>query len=268
MINQKDENLLTYGEHLEILRKMLFRILGVGIIFSIVIFYFKDITWEVLLAPSEYNFITYQWIENLMHLLGNENFHFEKFEVELITTNLSSQFMIHMTCAVILGLLCTSPYILYELFRFISPALLENEKKHSTQILFTIYALFLAGVMMSYFILFPISFRFLGTYNVAEKINSLISLDSYISTFTSLTFVMGIVFQLPIAIYILARKNILSFQLLIKYRKIALFIITAIAAIITPPDIMTCILVTLPLYALYECSIYIARNVYINKNQK
>lgn len=268
MTEQKNDNLLTYGEHLEILRKMLFRILGVSITFSIAIFCFKDITWKLLLAPSEYNFMTYQWIENLMHILGNKSFYFEKFEVELITTDLSSQFIIHMTSALILGVLCTSPYILYELFRFISPALLENEKKYSTQILLIIYVLFLAGVTMSYFILFPISFRFLGTYNVSEKVSSLISLSSYISTFASLTLIMGLVFQLPIAIYILAKKEILSFQLLIKYRKMALFIITAIAAIITPPDIMTCILVTLPLYILYECSIYIARNIYTNKITK
>ena len=265
MVKQKNDNLLTYGGHLEVLRKMLFKVLGVSIIFAIVIFCYKDITWDLLLAPSEYDFITYRWIENCIHLLGIQGFHFEKFEVELIATDLSSQFMTHMTTAIYLGLLCASPYILFELFRFISPALLENEKKYSTQILFIVYTLFLIGVMMSYFILFPISFRFLGTYNVAEKVSSLISLNSYVSTFTSLTLLMGIVFQLPIIIFILAKKDILSFRLLAKYRKVALFIITAISAIITPPDIMTCILVTLPLYALYECSIWIAKRVSISK---
>ena len=158
-----------------------------------------------------------------------------------------------------------SPYILYELFKFISPALLENEKKYSTQVLFIVYALFVIGVMMSYFILFPISFRFLGTYNVAEKVSSLISLNSYVSTFTSLTLLMGIVFQLPIVIFILTKMDILSYRLLAKYRKVALFIIAAVSAIITSPDIMTCILVTLPLYALYECSIWIARRVGMKK---
>lgn len=183
----------------------------------------------------------------------------------MIATDLSSQFMSHMTTAIYLGLLCASPYILYELFCFISPALLENEKKYSVRILIFIYGLFIIGVLMSYFILFPISFRFLGTYNVAEKVNSLITLNSYISTFTSLTLIMGLVFQLPIVIYILAKKELVSFSLLIKYRKMALLIITAVSAIITPPDIMTCILVTLPLYALYECSIWIAKRVYFTR---
>lgn len=128
------------------------------------------------------------------------------------------------------------------------------------------YTLFLIGVMMSYLILFPISFRFLGTYTVAEKVSSLISLDSYISTFTSLTLLMGLVFQLPIIVFILAKKDIISYRLLAKYRKVALLLIVAISAIITPPDIMTCILVTLPLYTLYECSILIAKRVNPHKN--
>ena len=263
MAKQKNDNLLTFGGHLEVLRKTLFKVLGVSIIFTIVIFCYKDTTWDLLLAPSEYDFITYRWIEDFIHLLGIQGFHFEKFEVELIATNLSSQFMTHVTTAIYLGLLCASPYILYSFFRFVSPALLEKEKKYSIQILLIVYALFLIGVLMSYFVLFPISFRFLGTYNVAIEVSSLISLDSYISTFTSLTLLMGLVFQLPVVIFILAKKEFLSYRLLAKYRKVALFIITAISAIITPPDVMTCILVTLPLYALYECSIWIAKRVNI-----
>lgn len=265
MARQKNDNLLTYGGHLEVLRQMLFRTLGVSFLFSVIIFCYKDITWELLLAPSECDFITYRWIENILHKFGAAGFHFEKFQVDLIATDLSSQFMTHMTTAIYLGLLCASPYILYELFRFISPALLAKERKYSTQVLFIVYALFCIGVLMSYFILFPISFRFLGTYSVADKVSSLISLSSYVSTFTSLTLVMGIVFQLPIVIYVLAKKGILNFKILTKYRKVALFIISAISAIITPPDIMTCILVTLPLYALYECSIWVAKRVYINQ---
>lgn len=266
MTKHGNDNLLTYGGHLEVLRKMLFKILGVSIIFTIIIFCYKDITWKLLLAPSEYNFITYKYIEEFAQSLGVSNFHFDKFEVELIATDLSSQFMTHMTTAIYLGLLCASPYILYELFTFISPALLENEKKYSTQLLLTMYTLFLIGVMMSYLILFPISFRFLGTYTVAEKVSNLISLDSYISTFTSLTLLMGLVFQLPIIVFILAKKDIISYRLLAKYRKVALLLIVAISAIITPPDIMTCILVTLPLYTLYECSILIAKRVNPHKN--
>ena len=261
MAKQKNDNLLTYGGHLEVLRKILFKVLGVSIIFAIIIFCNKNITWDLLLAPSDYDFITYRWIEDFIHLLGIQGFHFEKFEVELIATDLSSQFMAHITTAICLGLLCASPYILFELFRFILPALHDNERRYSLQVAIIIYALFIVGVLMSYYVIFPISFRFLGTYNVAEKVSSMITLNSYISTFTSLTIVMGVVFQLPVLIWILAKMGIVSSEILSKYRKYAVFIIIAISAIITPPDIMTCILVTLPLYALYECSIWIARRV-------
>ena len=239
---------------------MLFRILGVATIIAIFIFVVKDIAWSILLAPSEWDFVTYRYIEKVIQWLGFD-FHFDKYVVEMIATDLSSQFMTHVTTSLYLGCLIASPYILYELFCFVLPALYENERKYSVYVAVIIYSLFIIGVLMSYFIIFPISFRFLGTYSVADKVNTMITLSSYITTFTSLTLVMGVVFQLPVIIYILAKMGIVDFQILSKYRKYALFIITAISAIITPPDIMTCILVTLPLYALYECSIWIAKKV-------
>ncbi|WP_307768666.1 twin-arginine translocase subunit TatC [uncultured Bacteroides sp.] len=251
---------LTFGGHLEALRRMLFRILGVVAIVSLFIFLIKEIVWDILLAPSECDFVTYRAIERLMQDFGF-NFHFDKYEVQLIATDLSSQFMTHITTSIYLSLLVASPYILYELFRFTLPALYDNERKYSVYVVIITYTLFIVGVLMSYFIIFPISFRFLGTYSVAEKVNSMITLSSYISTYISLTLVMGVVFQLPVIIFILAKMRIVDFQILSRYRKYALFTITAISAIITPPDIMTCILVTVPLYFLYECSIWIAKKV-------
>ena len=178
MFKENNKDLLTFGGHLEVLRRMLFRIIGVAGTLAIVIFCFKDITWRLLLAPSECSFATYKWIENLMSSLGFD-FQFEQFSVDLIATDLSSQFMTHITTSVYLGLLGASPYILFELFRFVSPALYENEKKYSVQVVVIVYILFILGVLMSYYVLFPISFRFLGTYSVAEKIHSTITLDSY-----------------------------------------------------------------------------------------
>ena len=116
--------------------------------------------------------------------------------------------------------------------------------------------------LMSYFVIFPISFRFLGTYSVADKVGTMVTLSSYISTFVSLTLIMGVVFQLPVIIYILAKMRIISYHILTKYRKHALLILTVVSAFITPPDIMSCVLVTLPLYLLYELSIFIAKRVY------
>ena len=185
------------------------------------------------------------------------DFHFDEFRVDLIATDLSSQFMTHITTSVYLGLLGTSPYILYELFRFVSPALYDNEKKYSVQVVVIVYILFILGVLMSYYILFPISFRFLGTYSVAEKIHSTITIDSYISTFTTLTLLMGVVFQLPIVSFFLGKMGLLTSKILRQYRKHSLIIIMLVAAIITPPDLITLILVTIPLYLLYEVSIWV-----------
>ena len=258
VVAEDDGNLLTFGGHLEVFRQMLFRILGVAGVIAAVVFCFKDITWQLLLAPSEWDFCTYRWLETVMQSAGID-FHFNEFHVEMIATDLSSQFMTHITTAVYLGVLGASPYILYELFRFISPALYENERKYSVQVAGIIYILFLLGVLMSYFVLFPISFRFLGTYSVSAKVVSNITLDSYISTFVSLTLVMGVVFQLPVVAFFLGKLGVASSWMLSKYRKHALIVIMLVAAIITPPDLMTLILVTIPLYLLYEVSIRVVK---------
>lgn len=251
---EKKEELLTFGGHLEVLRQMLFRVLGVVMVIAFGVFCFKDETFRLLLAPSEWNFVTYRWIEHAIQAMGFD-FHFEEYHVNLIATDLSSQFMTHITTAVYLGLLGASPYILFELFRFISPALYDNERRYSSLVAVIIYALFLVGVLMNYFVLFPISFRFLGTYSVSARVVSNITLDSYISTFVSLTLAMGLIFQLPVIAYFLGRMGFITSEMLAQYRRHALIVIMMVSAIITPPDIMTLILVAIPLYLLYEVSI-------------
>jgi len=168
--------------------------------------------------------------------------------------------MTHLTTSIYIGLLVASPYILYELFRFVSPALYDNERRYSVRAIFAVYFLFMVGVLVSYFLLFPISFRFLGTYSVAERIHSTITLDSYVSTFTTLTLLMGVVFQLPVVAYVLGRLGIVNAPMLARYRKHAFLVIMTVAAIITPgQDILTLSLVTLPLYLLYEVSIRVVK---------
>ena len=238
----KDNQLLTFGGHLEVLRQMLFRILGVIGLIAVVIFYFKDITWQFLMAPSEWDFCTYRWIESVIHSFDID-FHFNEFRIAMIATDLSSQFMTHITT---------------------SPALYENERKYSVQVAGVIYVLFIFGVLMSYFVLFPISFRFLGTYSVSAKVVSNITLDSYISTFVSLTLVMGVVFQLPVIAFFLGKMNVVTSKMLSRYRKHSFLVIMLVAAIITPPDLMTLILVTIPLYLLYEICIKVVK--YIEQN--
>lgn len=258
--NKPDPNMMTFGGHLEVLRRMLFRIIAVVMVLAIAIFCFKEKTFELLMAPSQWDFVTYRYIERFLHRLGS-NFTFTEYHINLIATELSSQFMTHITTALYLGLLGASPYILIELFRFVTPALYENEKKYSVSVAVTMYVLFVVGVLMSYFILFPISFRFLGTYNVSNLVESNITLKSYISTFTTLTLVMGLVFQLPVIAYFLGKLEVVSSGLLRQYRKYAFLVIMIVAAVITPPDLMTLILVTIPLYMLYEVSIVVLKRM-------
>lgn len=258
--NKPDPNMMTFGGHLEVLRRMLFRIIAVVMVLAIAIFCFKDKTFELLMAPSQWDFVTYRYIEKFLHRLGFE-FTFNEYHVNLIATELSSQFMTHVTTALYIGLLGASPFIMVELFRFITPALYENEKKYSVQVALTIYLLFVVGVLMSYFVLFPISFRFLGTYNVSNLVESNITLKSYISSFTTLTLVMGLVFQLPVIAYFLGKLEVVSSGLLRQYRKYAFLVIMIVAAVITPPDLMTLILVTIPLYMLYEVSIVVLKRM-------
>ena len=258
MTDDGGQELLSFGDHLEVLRRMLFRIIAVAGVIAVVVFCFKETTFSMLLAPSEWDFVTYRAIEQLLQAMGFD-FHFEPYHVQLIATELQSQFMTHISTAVYLGLLAASPYIMYELFRFISPALYENERRYSVRVTLTIYVLFVMGVLLTYFVLFPISFRFLGTYSVAESVTSTITIDSYISSMLSLTLVMGAVFQLPVICFILGKLGLINSTLLARYRRHAFVLLMVIAAIITPPDIMTLVLVSLPLYMLYEVSIWVVK---------
>ncbi len=254
-----DASMMSFGGHLEVLRQMLFRIIGVAGAIAVVVFCLKDATWNMLLAPSEWDFCTYRWIERAAHAMGFADFRFAEYHVDLIATDLSSQFMTHVSTAFCLGLLGASPYILYELFRFVSPALYANERRYSVRVALAVYALFVLGVLMTYYVLFPVAFRFLGTYSVAERVHSAITLDSYVSTFMSLTLVMGVVFQLPVLAFCLAKMGIVRSSMLSRYRRHAFLIIMVVAAVITPPDVMTLVLVAVPLYLLYEASIRVVR---------
>lgn len=253
---ENDSGLLTFGGHLEVLRKMLFRIIMVVVVLGIIIFCFKQETFEIILAPHNSDFHTFRFIEKILSSIGWE-FRFQQYNIPLISTELSAQFMTHITVSCILALLLASPYIVFELFRFISPALYESEKRYSYLVAGIIYFLFILGLLMSYFVLMPISFQFLATYQVNEDITNTITLDSYISTFTTLTFMMGVVFQLPVLAYVLGKMGFITAEVLKKYRKYAFVLIMVIAAIITPPDLFTLILVTLPIYGLYEVSIWV-----------
>lgn len=257
---------MSFGSHLEVLRQMLIRVALVVASISVIVFWFKDLTFKLLLAPKDNDFITFRIIEQLSDWLtslggASEGFRFEPYEIELISTDLSAQFMTHLSTSISIGALLASPYILYEIFGFITPALYANERRYSLSIGVCCYVQFVVGVLTCYFILAPISFRFLGTYQVDPSVKNSITLDSYISTFTGLAFTMGLVFQLPVICWLLAKLRLINANLMSRYRRHALVLIMIAAAIITPPDVFTLVLVTLPLYLLYEMCIVLVRRV-------
>lgn len=248
----------TFGEHLDVLRKVLFRICFLSSLIACFVFFFKQEVFTLLLAPCSSDFITFEIVNKVLTSLGTNGNIYDS-NIDLIATDLPSQFLAHMSMSLYIGLLLSSPFIIYELFKYVSPALYENEKKYSFRVISAIYSLFLIGLVVSYFLLFPISCRFLASYSVSEHVKTMVTLDSYISTFVSLTLLMGLVFQLPVISFFLSKMGIIEQSIMVEYRKHAFVLILIIASIITPPDVMTLILVSLPLYVLYEMSIIVVK---------
>lgn len=255
----RNDGMMPFSDHLEELRRMLLRVIAVSGIFMLLIFWQKKLVWQLLLAPSKDDFCTYEGITKVLHAAGMTDFHFERLNTSFIATELSAQFMTHLSTSLYLGLLMASPYIVLQLFGFIAPALKENEQRYSVRMTVTIYGLFLLGMLTSYFILFPISFRFLSTYSVSDQVVTTVTINSYVDTFVTLTLVMGAAFQLPVVTWLLSRYGLVSAQMMSHYRRHAFILIMVAAAIITPPDILTLLLVGMPLYLLYEVSIKVIR---------
>lgn len=243
----------TFWDHLDELRNVLLKITLVAVFCGIIAFIFKDFIFHIVFAPKGDDFITYSWLQKLGGLFtGNSN---DGFDISLINTGLAQQFVVHLKTAFCFGIICASPYALYQLFRFISPALYEDEKQYAVQIVGSGYLMFVIGVLFGYFLIFPLIFRFLGTYQVSGEVTNLISLDSYMSTLVLICISMGIVFELPVVSWLFAKMGFLSSDFMKKYRRHSIVGIMIIAAIITPSDIFSCIAVSLPMYLLYEVSI-------------
>ncbi len=245
---------LTFWDHLDVLRSSLIRMAIAVIVFAIAAFFLKEELFNIVLAPRSSDFISYR-------LLGAE-----AFNLHLMNTGLTEQFMIHMKTAMYAGLLVASPYILYELFRFVSPGLYSNEKRYALWIVGTAYLMFIVGTLVNYFVVFPLTVRFLGTYQVSPDVSNMLTLQSYIDTLLGMSLVMGVVFELPVVCGLMGRMGILSDHFMAEYRRHAIVAILIIAAIITPTtDIFTLLVVALPIYLLYEVSIQIVRTTKRNK---
>ena len=239
---------LTFWDHLDVLRSSLIRMGVAVVVFAVAAFCLKDELFSVVLAPRSSDFVTYK-------LLG-----VDPFSIHLMNTGLTEQFMIHMRTAIYAGLLVASPYILYELFRFVSPGLYQNERHYVVWIVGAAYVMFLMGTLINYFVVFPLTVRFLGTYQVSPDVANMLTLQSYIDTLIGMSLVMGVVFELPVVCGLLGHMGLINNRMMSEYRRHAIVAILIVAAIITPTtDMFTLFVVALPIYLLYEFSIQIVR---------
>ncbi len=260
---EEEETSMSFLDHLEVLRWHLFRILialGIG---STAAFFFRSFVFDdVVLAPVFDSFFTYQVFCDLSHFLNfGDKLCFDSISFTLINITMAGQFTMHIIVSLVAGLIIAFPYVLFEVWRFISPALKKTEQNYARGIVFWGSFLFLTGVCFGYYLITPLSVQFLGGYRVSELVQNQISLRSYISTVTTITLSCGLVFQLPIIVYFLSKLGLVTPKMMKLYRRHAIIAVLLLSAIITPPDITSQVLVALPLLILYEISIWISKVV-------
>jgi sec-independent protein translocase protein TatC len=259
---------MSFLDHLEIFRWHLIRSAIAVLFFAIIAFIFKDIVFDViLLGPKDPNFPTYKALCAISQYLGLEDaLCLKESPFTLMNITMSGQFSSHVTTSIFAGFIVASPYVFWEFWRFIRPALHVNESTMARGIVFFSSVLFLLGVLFGYYVIAPLSVNFLGSYQVSSTVANQITLSSFISTVTTVSFANGIIFELPILVYFLTKIGLLTPEFMRVYRKHAIVVILILAAVITPPDVTSQILVSLPLIVLYEISIKISARVI--KNQK
>ena len=240
---------MTFWDHLDELRSVIIRVLVVTVVAAAVAFCLKEELFAIVLAPRTSEFITFK-------LMG-----VEPFSIHLMNIGLTEQFLIHMKTAFYAGILVASPYIIYLLFRFVSPALYDNERKYATALVGSGYLMFMLGTLLNYFLIFPLTVKFLGTYQVSEDVANMLTLQSYMDTLLMMCLVMGIVFELPVVSWLLGKMGLINASMMKTWRRHAIVTILIVSAIITPTtDAFTLFIVALPIWLLYEVSIFIVKN--------
>jgi sec-independent protein translocase protein TatC len=267
--NSKGE--MSFLGHLDALRWHLMRSAMVIVVLAISGFFFKDFLFDtILFGPKTPTFPTFRFMCWLSNSLGwGDKLCVKNVDFKLVNYELSGQFTTHMMVSFIAGFIVALPYFLWEIWTFIKPALYEKERTYAKGIVFYTTSLFIIGILFGYFVIVPLSVNFLANYRVSESVGSFISLDSYISTVSTVTLISGVIFELPMVIYFLTKMGIITAKFMRQYRRHAVVIILIVAAIITPTsDATTLMLVSIPLYGLYEISIFVSAYVLKKKALK
>ncbi len=253
---------MSFLEHLEELRWHIIRSFVLIAVFAVVAFIMKDFIFnEIIFKPKMPDFWTNRMMAKLGELVGTDVLNINQKPLKLISLKMSDQFMMHFIVAIVLGLILAAPFIFFEIWRFIKPALYDKEKRHASGAVFFTSVLFMIGILFGYYIIVPLSIDFLTTYSVSPEVENQINMRSYIGTVTSITFASGFIFLLPIFSFFLSKVGILTPNFMKSYRRHAYVIMFLVAAIITPPDVFSQIMVAIPLLFLYEISIFISKVV-------
>ncbi|TKC03550.1 twin-arginine translocase subunit TatC [Pedobacter cryotolerans] len=257
---------MSFFDHLDVLRKHLLRTLAVVTVFVCASFYFSEFIWsDIIMGPKKADFWTYRMMCNLVETLPSlipQEFCIKVIDAKLINLEMAGQFTLLMNSSITAGLILGVPYLLFEIWLFIKPALLDTEKKSASGFVFFASMLFFAGVLFGYYIIAPLSINFLLTFTVDPSIANTITIDSYLSLILTLALGSGIIFQLPVVIYILSKLGIMTPQFMRKSRRYAIVLILIVASVVTPTaDPYTMLIVAFPLFLLYELSIMISANI-------
>ena len=253
---------MSFWDHVDDLRRVILRSVGAIILLSVVFFTLMPRIFDsIILAPCHSDFILYRLLGDLsQHMSILPDFCNDHFEVKLINIQLASQFFIHMSTSMWIALLFAFPYVIYQLWTFVSPGLYAGEKRHARGAFLAGNIMFFIGIGVGYFLVFPLTLRFLAEYQVSEMVPNQISLDSYMSNFLTLNFIMGLVFELPLLCWLLSNMGLITRRFFKTYRRHAIVILLILAAFITPSsDPFTLSVVFVPLYALYELSAWVVK---------
>ncbi len=270
-IKNKGKNIeaeMSFFDHLEVLRWHLIRSAVVILALTILSFFYYDFLFDVIImGPKRPDFWTYRMMCEIGSYFNlGPSFCITSIPGKIINTEMAGQFTLQINSALLMGIILGFPYLLWEVWRFVKPALLENERKSASGFVFFASLLFIIGIMFGYFIIAPLSVNFLTNYKISSIIENTITIDSYLSSVATLTLGTGVVFELPIVIFILSKLGIMTPKFMKAQRRYAVVIILVIAAIVTPtPDILTMLTVSFPLFLLYEVSIMVSAGVYKKK---
>ncbi len=256
-----DEAEMTFGEHLDEVRKILVRVAITFTLLFIVLFSMKGIVLDIVFAPIRETFPTNQFFAWLAKVLGTEALDINPENVELFNNKMAGQFLLHIKSSVVGAFIIAFPYLIWELWLFVKPALPPHQRKRSIRYVLETPIWFVMGLLFGYYIISPLAINFLGNYQVSDQISNIIDVSSFMTTVISVSFAAAVAFQLPLLIRLLATMGIVSSDGMRQYRKVAAVALLAFAAIITPPDIISQCLIFVPCYVLYEYGIGIAERI-------